>query len=83
VESIKALLKHVYSYSSHPSSSKRLGAAVVYNSIYTVLREDDSLTDQFTMEILAHFVESLALSHTDNPALGEWIIRGLCSTFRL
>ena len=35
---IKSLLKRLYSLASHPSASKRLGAALAFNNIYTVFR---------------------------------------------
>ena len=57
----------------HPSSSKRLGACNVYNHVYTILREEESLVDQFTMEILVTFVECLALAHGDDSSLGNCI----------
>ena len=34
----KSLLKRLYSLASHPSASKRLGAALAFNNIYTVFR---------------------------------------------
>ena len=36
----KSLLKRLYSLASHPSAAKRLGAALAFNAIYTVLRSD-------------------------------------------
>ena len=35
---MKSLLKRLYSLASHPSASKRLGAALAFNNIYTVFR---------------------------------------------
>ncbi|KAL8588519.1 hypothetical protein ACOMHN_043868 [Nucella lapillus] len=67
---VKSILKRMFSYALHPSASKRLGAAFAFNSIYTVLREEDSLVDRFTFEILVHFVESLAMAHSDEKSLG-------------
>ena len=34
----KSLLKRLYSLGEHPSAAKRLGAALAFNSIYTVFR---------------------------------------------
>jgi len=36
----KSLLKRLYSLASHPSAAKRLGAALTFNSIYTVFRSE-------------------------------------------
>ncbi|XP_022110985.1 DNA-dependent protein kinase catalytic subunit-like isoform X2 [Acanthaster planci] len=66
----KSLLKRLYSMALHPSSFKRLGAALTFNHIYTVFREEDSLIDQFVCEILVTFVNSLALAHHDDKSLG-------------
>ncbi|CAG5123409.1 unnamed protein product, partial [Candidula unifasciata] len=66
----RSVLKRIYSYSLHPSAFKRLGAALAFNNIYMVLREEDALVDRFTFEILVHFVESLSLAHKDNKSMG-------------
>ncbi|KAI0227633.1 DNA-dependent protein kinase catalytic subunit [Lamellibrachia satsuma] len=67
---VKSLLKRIYSLARHPSSIKRLGAALTFNNIYVILREEASLVDVFTIEILVVFVESLALAHVDDKSLG-------------
>ncbi|EDO34282.1 predicted protein [Nematostella vectensis] len=67
---IKSLLKRLYSLALHPNASKRLGASLAFNSIYTVFREERSLVDVFVLEILVTYLESLALAHTDDPAQG-------------
>lgn len=36
-----------------------------------VCREEDSLVDMFTFEILVVFVESLAIAHSDDKSLGQ------------
>ncbi|XP_071796803.1 DNA-dependent protein kinase catalytic subunit-like [Asterias amurensis] len=66
----KSLLKRIYSMALHPSTFKRLGAALAFNHIYTVFREEDSLVDQFVFEILVTFINSLALAHHDDKAIG-------------
>ncbi|XP_055874578.1 DNA-dependent protein kinase catalytic subunit-like [Biomphalaria glabrata] len=67
---VKSVLKRIYSFSAHPNASKRLGAALAFNNIYMVLREEDALVDRFTFEILVHFVDSLSLAHYDEKSLG-------------
>lgn len=34
-------------------------------------REEESLVDQFTFDLLKHFVESLAIAHKDDKSLGK------------
>uniref|UniRef100_A0A667XYC1 DNA-dependent protein kinase catalytic subunit n=1 Tax=Myripristis murdjan TaxID=586833 RepID=A0A667XYC1_9TELE len=67
---IKSLFKRIYSLALHPNGFKRLGAALVFNSIYRQFREESSLVDQFVFEVLIVFVESLALAHSDEPSIG-------------
>ena len=67
---VKSVLKRMFSYAVHPSAFKRLGAALAFNSIYSILREVDTLVDRFTFDILVHFVESLSIAHADERSLG-------------
>ncbi|ELU11183.1 hypothetical protein CAPTEDRAFT_224273 [Capitella teleta] len=66
----KRLLKRMYSLLEHPSSMMRLGGALMFNSIYSVFREEDALVDQFSLQILSVLVNSLALAHRDDKSLG-------------
>ncbi|KAM9553657.1 DNA-dependent protein kinase catalytic subunit [Salvelinus alpinus] len=67
---IKSLFKRIYSLALHPNGFKRLGAALAFNSIYRLFREENSLVEQFVFEALVVFVESLALAHSDERSLG-------------
>ncbi|OXB75109.1 UNVERIFIED_CONTAM: hypothetical protein H355_003187 [Colinus virginianus] len=67
----KSLFKRLYSLALHPSAFKRLGAALAFNSIYREFREENSLVEQFVFEALVVFLESLALTHTDEKSLGK------------
>ncbi|CAB4005561.1 DNA-dependent kinase catalytic subunit-like [Paramuricea clavata] len=67
---IKSLLKRLYSLATHPSANKRLGAALAFNNIYRVFREESSLVDMFTLEMLVIYLESLAMAHKDDKSLG-------------
>ncbi|XP_063237602.1 DNA-dependent protein kinase catalytic subunit-like isoform X2 [Bacillus rossius redtenbacheri] len=58
---IKAVLRMMCSFCTHPSSVKRLGGALVFNSTYRVLREESSVLDRHWLELLYHLVCSLAL----------------------
>ncbi|CAL1543153.1 unnamed protein product [Lymnaea stagnalis] len=66
----KSVFKRIHSYSSHPSAFKRLGAALAFNNIYMVFREEDALIDRFTFDTLSHFVDSLSMAHEDDKSLG-------------
>ncbi|GFR68841.1 DNA-dependent protein kinase catalytic subunit [Elysia marginata] len=66
----KSVFKRIKSYALHPSSAKRFGAAMAFNSIYKIFREEEPLVDRFTFEILVYFVESLAIAHKDDESLG-------------
>uniref|UniRef100_A0A8C4UCZ7 DNA-dependent protein kinase catalytic subunit n=1 Tax=Falco tinnunculus TaxID=100819 RepID=A0A8C4UCZ7_FALTI len=66
----KSLFKRLYSLALHPSAFKRLGAALAFNSIYREFREENTLVEQFVFEALVVFLESLALTHTDEKSVG-------------
>ncbi|KAL3227060.1 hypothetical protein MRX96_048858 [Rhipicephalus microplus] len=72
---VKSVLGRLCSYCRHPSASKRLGAALVFNNIYSLVREEESLVDIFILETLAYFVDSLKLAHADEKTIGT---RQLC-----
>lgn len=67
---VKSVLKRIFSFLNHPSSAKRLGAALAWNSIYTIFREEDSLVDKHIFELLYNLIESLALSEHDDKMYG-------------
>ncbi|KAM8881271.1 DNA-dependent protein kinase catalytic subunit [Synchiropus picturatus] len=75
---MKSLFKRIYSLALHPNVFKRLGAALAFNSIYRLFREESSLVDQFVFEVLVIFVESLALAHSDERSMGT--LQQCCST---
>uniref|UniRef100_A0A8C6YCR5 DNA-dependent protein kinase catalytic subunit n=1 Tax=Naja naja TaxID=35670 RepID=A0A8C6YCR5_NAJNA len=66
----KSLFKRLYSLALHPNAFKRLGAALAFNNIYRVFREENALVDQFVFEALVVYLESLALTHGDEKSLG-------------
>jgi len=67
---VKSILKRIFSFLNHPSSSKRLGAAIAWNSIYTIFREEETLVNKHIFELLYYLVESLAMSETDDRMYG-------------
>ncbi|XP_055932973.1 DNA-dependent protein kinase catalytic subunit-like isoform X2 [Argiope bruennichi] len=64
------LLNKLHSFSLHPNAFKRIGAALTFNNIYRIFREQESLVKRFTIQLLVQFVDSLAIAHSDNASLG-------------
>lgn len=67
---VKSILKRIFNFLTHPCSSKRLGALLAWNSIYTIFREEEVLVNKFIFELLYHLIESLALAEKDDKMLG-------------
>lgn len=68
---MKLLLRRICSLGRHSSSNKRLGACLMFEQIYRLLREHEALVDMFTVEILVCFMHCLSLSHADDSSLGN------------
>ncbi|XP_066926586.1 DNA-dependent protein kinase catalytic subunit-like [Clytia hemisphaerica] len=66
----KSLFKRLSSLALHPSPFKRLGAAICFNNIYSIFREEDTLVSKFTLELLVVYIKSLSLAHKDEVSLG-------------
>ncbi|XP_008199943.2 DNA-dependent protein kinase catalytic subunit [Tribolium castaneum] len=69
---IKILVKKMRFYSMHPDSNKKLGAALIFNSIYRDIREELSLLSMFWIEILHIFVKSF--SSLENDGIDENLV---------
>ena len=54
---------------------------LVINSAIFAFREEESLIDIFTFEIMVNFVESLALAHHDDKSMGMMVLNSLNNTF--
>lgn len=67
---IKSLLKRLYNLMSNSNSTKRLGAALVFNRIYRLFREESVLVNEYTLEILGQLFLSLKLAEADHPSIG-------------
>ncbi|KAF9205542.1 hypothetical protein BGZ49_003876 [Haplosporangium sp. Z 27] len=67
---VKSLLKRIYNLASHSNPVKRLGASLIVNRIYRVFREESTLVNQFTMELLYWMLFSLKLAEGDHVGLG-------------
>ncbi|GFT40379.1 DNA-dependent protein kinase catalytic subunit [Trichonephila clavipes] len=65
------LLNKLHSFSLHPNAFKRIGAALTFNNIYRIFRENEALVKKYTIQLLVQFVDSLAIAHTDNISLGD------------
>lgn len=69
---MKSLLKRLYHLALHPNSTKRLGASLIFNRIYILYREEQMLVDEFTLELLYHFMFGLRLAEDDHPSTGKY-----------
>ncbi|RKO88463.1 hypothetical protein BDK51DRAFT_26592, partial [Blyttiomyces helicus] len=66
----KSLIKRIYGFCQHSNPNKRLGAALTFNRIYRIFREENALVAQFSFEILYYLLLSLKLADGDHSALG-------------
>jgi DNA-dependent protein kinase catalytic subunit len=48
-----------------------IGAALVLNSVYTVLRENESVVNEYWLELLYHMVVNLSLFEETDSILGS------------
>ncbi|KAI9103040.1 hypothetical protein DFS34DRAFT_576740, partial [Phlyctochytrium arcticum] len=60
----KSLFKRLYRFLLHADPQKRLGAALTFNKLYRVFREEAHLVNQFSFEILYHLLASIKLADT-------------------
>ncbi|KAF9155537.1 hypothetical protein BG015_009513 [Linnemannia schmuckeri] len=67
---VKSLLKRTYNLASHSNPTKRLGAALIVNRIYRIFREEATLVNQFTLELLYWMLFGLRLAEGDHAGLG-------------
>ncbi|KAJ3157367.1 hypothetical protein HDU89_002781 [Geranomyces variabilis] len=67
---VKSLLKRLYRLLVHANVHKRMGGSMAFGKIYRVIREEASLVDQFSFEIIYYLLMGLRLAENDNPAFG-------------
>ncbi|KAJ3184182.1 hypothetical protein HDU87_005028 [Geranomyces variabilis] len=91
---VKSLLKRLYRLLVHANVHKRMGGSMAFGKIYRVIREETSLVDQFSFEIIYYLLMGLRLAENDNPAFGtqsampsvisHWIkiVKNKADTFR-
>lgn len=56
---IEEVIHKMTNFALHPSTSKRVAAAVAFNHLYSILREDEEIVSVYWLEILYCFVKSL------------------------
>ncbi|XP_023247140.1 DNA-dependent protein kinase catalytic subunit-like [Copidosoma floridanum] len=72
---IRAIVRRITSFALFPSNKKRLAAAIAFNNLYTILRENVNIVNDYWLEFLHAFVKSMeeyddvqtskALSHVE------------------
>ncbi|KAK5649277.1 hypothetical protein RI129_000306 [Pyrocoelia pectoralis] len=76
--SIKLWIRYIQSLSVHSDPYKRLGAALIFNHIYTDLREETEMFNMFWLEILHAFIANLSLTQIriadDNNCIDQVLI---------
>ncbi|XP_046740371.1 DNA-dependent protein kinase catalytic subunit-like [Diprion similis] len=55
---IAVIVGKISNFALHPSSEKRIGAAVAFNYLYRILRESDVIVDMYWLELLFYFIKS-------------------------
>jgi len=64
------LIDRLLALARHPNPYQRLGAAVAFNAVYRIFREEDSLIDRFAIELSGALLHALRLADADDPAVG-------------
>ncbi|KAI8973301.1 hypothetical protein BDF20DRAFT_642731 [Mycotypha africana] len=79
VHNIRSLLKRLYNLMASPNASKRFGAALVFNNMYRFFREEETLVNMYTFEILGQLFLNLKIAEVDHPSIGtrEQIIEAI------
>lgn len=56
---VHQVVDRINHFALHPSARKRVAAAVAFNHLYVILREDDDTVSIYWLEMLYHFVRSM------------------------
>lgn len=64
-ENILKIVENIRFFAKHPDSSKKLGAALIFNNIYVDIREKDILLKMYWLDILEIFVNSFYTDDSD------------------
>ncbi|KAF5300806.1 hypothetical protein FQR65_LT09109 [Abscondita terminalis] len=63
---IKIWIRNIQSFSVHTDPFKRLGAALIFNNMYTLLREETQIFNMFWLELLYAFVLNLSVGEAND-----------------
>lgn len=61
-EGLQKIIDQIFNLSLHPSYNKRKGGAIVFNEIYSVLREEEYVLHVYWFLLFYHLMESLKMS---------------------
>ncbi|XP_060849991.1 DNA-dependent protein kinase catalytic subunit-like isoform X3 [Rhopalosiphum padi] len=64
--SLRIIIKKIKSFCLHPNPNKQLGAAVAFNSCYTILREDETIINELWIQLLYYFIVKLDSTKSTN-----------------
>ncbi|KAI9209180.1 uncharacterized protein BJ171DRAFT_576762 [Polychytrium aggregatum] len=74
---VQSLFTRLYEYCKHSNVNKRRGASLIFNRIYRAFRASNSLVEQFTFELLYHYLCNLRLSAAETESIGTWEQAGM------
>nr|XP_018915697.1 PREDICTED: DNA-dependent protein kinase catalytic subunit-like [Bemisia tabaci] len=63
---IKGIISRINLYCVHPCKFKRLGGAMIFNSIHSCLREEKPIINEHWLELMYYLVKNLSLSEENN-----------------
>ncbi|XP_066592485.1 DNA-dependent protein kinase catalytic subunit-like [Prorops nasuta] len=72
IKHIRAVMQKLTYYALHPSLSKRIAAAIAFNHLYVVLRENEDLISIYWLELTYCFVKST--NNCDDSAINRAIV---------
>ncbi|XP_029343352.1 DNA-dependent protein kinase catalytic subunit isoform X2 [Acyrthosiphon pisum] len=64
--SLRIIIKKIESFCLHSDPNKQLGAAIAFNSCYSILREDETVINELWIQLLYYFVVILDSTKSTN-----------------
>lgn len=64
--SAEEILRRLFVIAAHPTEECRIGAAVVFNKLYVILREETSLVEKYALQVLFILVKALRLGGSES-----------------
>ncbi|XP_025192516.1 DNA-dependent protein kinase catalytic subunit-like [Melanaphis sacchari] len=64
--SLRIVIKKIKSFCLHSDPNKQLGAAIAFNSCYSILREDENIIDELWIQLLYYFIVKLDSTKSTN-----------------